>query len=213
MAVICGRVCHAHAAKPATNGLENDVPDALPHELSWRGIATVAVPKAQTLGFNRPSVVGPIEVNDDGLFPSSSMPPTEIILSASAGVIRVRHVGSSPSLPIELQTNMPLSAAMFAARLTTEVCPSISSTLYRSLPYPNELLMMSAPFWSAHSIACIHQTSSLAGSKSISVRANRNSAPVANPNCLPSSMPAIQLNTIVPCEFQPYTFSFLFGKL
>ena len=70
------------------------------------------------------SVVGPTELKYD-LVPEEFTEPTVIILSASAGPPNV-FTEAEPLLPAELQTIIPLCAAIVAAIEIGKVCPFIS---------------------------------------------------------------------------------------
>ena len=115
--------CLTHAAKPAIIGEEKEVPDARV-KLPLLPATKLFTPMATTLGFMRPSAVGPNELKlamTSKLFTA----PTDKMLSASAGVMSIFHSLSAPSLPMELHTKMPLRAAVFAALATIEVLPSM----------------------------------------------------------------------------------------
>src|SRR5688572_5913262 len=171
-------ICHTHAANPATKGHAKEVPDA--SDIPFLP-AAITSPGAHTSGFSLPSDEGPQELKSIRMSVYGSVPPTASTLSASAGVLINFHQ-PFPSLPDEFTTKIPFAAAMDAALAARLFFPFISLLKYRSFEYPNELLIISAPFLSAHSAAASQFSSSENASLfARSVRARRNSAPGAKP--------------------------------
>ena len=81
-----GRADRIMAATPATSGVAMDVPEGKSYPDVLGTAQYVPTPCAETSGFVLPSLVGPKELNP-ATVPLLFTAPTEIILSASAGVI------------------------------------------------------------------------------------------------------------------------------
>ena len=102
--VLSGNACQRHATKPAAIGHENDVP-FIDWSVPSYFAATTLNPNALTLGFTRPSALGPKDVNSAASMAISTA-PTARTLSPSAGAVMYFHE-LLPSLPALLTTSKP----------------------------------------------------------------------------------------------------------
>src|SRR5688500_1081910 len=103
------------ATTPAVSGHENDVPLAEPYALGELRSATLTfTPMAATSGLMRPSALGPTELKE-ARAPLKATAPTATTRWPSDGAPRVLCEGWAPSLPAELTTTIPRSAARSAA--------------------------------------------------------------------------------------------------
>src|SRR5688572_30670106 len=124
MFVRYGKACQKAAAIPAIIGPENDVPLLRP-TCPFGKTTAARKPWALTSGLILPSTVGPKELKL-ALKPSESTAPTASTESPSAGA-PIKCQGSSPSLPAEFTTSIPVAAAKSAALVIIVVFPSRSA--------------------------------------------------------------------------------------